>query len=62
MANTATILGPYTQEQMNAKTQEQMNAKSAIQSAIVTAATGNTLVAAEPFEYRGSIYIIVSTS
>lgn len=54
MANTATILGPYTQEQMNAKT--------AIQAAIVTAATGNTLVAAEPFEYRGSIYIIVSTS
>ena len=54
MAKTATILGPYTQEQVNSKT--------AIQTAIVSALGANTPISADPFIMRGSFYVLVTTN
>lgn len=53
MAKSATILGPYTQTEVNTGT--------AIEGAIVAAAGSNTIVSAEPFEFRGSLYVLVTT-
>lgn len=54
MAKSATILGPYTQAEVNTGT--------AIEGAIVTAAGANTIAGAEPFEFRGSFYVLVTTN
>lgn len=54
MAKTASLLGPYTHSQVDAGT--------VIEAAIIAAASTNTIASAEPFEFRGSFYVLVTTN
>jgi len=58
MATTCTILGPYPPKDFA----EGASSVTTIAAAIVTAASSNTLVSADPHIILGNVWIFVTTS
>ena len=58
MATTCTILGPYPPKDFA----EGASSVTAIAAAVVTAASSNTLVSADPHIILGNVWIFVTTS
>ena len=58
MATTCTILGPYPPKDFA----EGASSVTTIAAAVVTAASSNTLVSADPHIILGNVWIFVTTS